>query len=169
MFVVSWLGINIHNTYLHTKLIKIAFKSCYCSMRQRSKSPKFKEKLKIQEKTLKTQWNNSKLKEKTQNSRKKLNFSAFSESCDVKKVAKKAWSSSQELALSLLTTTSLAALKSRRKGKELLSAWLQLSGWLLLTRSLEWTCSRPLLPVDLLVFIYLQRVKKLVLCLFVRR
>ena len=80
---MSWLGINIHNTYLHTKLIKIAFKSCYCSNKDREakaqtrgKNSKFKKKT-------------SKLKEITQNSRKKLNFSAFSESCDVKKVAKK--------------------------------------------------------------------------------
>ena len=40
-------------------------------------------------KKLNTQGKNSNLKEKTQNSRKKLNFSAFLESCDVKKVAKK--------------------------------------------------------------------------------
>ena len=77
MFVVSWLGIN---TYLHIKLIKIAFKSCYCSNKDREPKAQTQGKNSKLEKTLKTQGNNS---------RKKLNFSAFSESCAVKKASKK--------------------------------------------------------------------------------
>ena len=66
MFVVSWLGINIHNTCLHTKLIKIAFKFCYCSNKDRE------AKAQIQGKNSKFKKKPSKLKEITQNSRKKL-------------------------------------------------------------------------------------------------
>ena len=81
-FVVSWLGINIHNTCLHTKIIKIAFKFCYCSNKDRESTTQ------IQGKTQNSRKNqNSRKKLRTQG--KNLNFSAFSESCDVKKMAKK--------------------------------------------------------------------------------
>ena len=83
MYVVSWLGINIHNISLCTKFINIASKFCYCSNKNNKAKPQTQgTKSKLKKKP-------SKLKEKTQNSRKKLKFSAFSESCNVKKMAKK--------------------------------------------------------------------------------
>ena len=53
MYVVSWLGININNTSLLTKLINIASKFCYCSNKNKEAKPQ-------------TQGKTSKLKEKTQ-------------------------------------------------------------------------------------------------------
>ena len=52
---------------LCTKLIKIAFKFCYCSNKDREAKAQIQEKnSKFKKKPLKTQGNNSKLKEKTQ-------------------------------------------------------------------------------------------------------
>ena len=62
---MSLFGFNFHNTYLRTKLIKIAYKFCYCSNKSKEQNLKLNEKLK-KKKTLKTQGKNSKLKGKTQ-------------------------------------------------------------------------------------------------------
>ena len=66
-FVLSWLDINIHNTCLLTKSIKIAFKFCYCSNKDwEAKAQTQRKNSKFKKKTLKTKGKNSKLKKKTQ-------------------------------------------------------------------------------------------------------
>ena len=79
---VSWFGFNLHNTSLRTKLIKIAYKFCYCSNKSKEQN------LKLNEKTQNSRKKCSKLKEKTQNSRGKLNFSAYSYVGQGEKMAK---------------------------------------------------------------------------------
>ena len=99
--VWAWYQYNIHNTCLHTKLLEIAYKFCYCSNKNREENPKLKKKTsKLKKRTSKLKEitqnsrKNSKLKEKTQNSRKKLNsreklnFSAYSYVCQGEKIAK---------------------------------------------------------------------------------
>ena len=60
MYVVSWLGINIHNISLCTKFINIASKFCYCSNKNNKAKPQTQgEKNQNSRKKPKTQGKNS--------------------------------------------------------------------------------------------------------------